>query len=167
MSEHLKQTIADLEAQLAQKLAEVAKTRDTINRVSELAGLPIPYPQVAEPERASGPMRPDQFYGQQLHRAMRSFLEKRQHQGPATVNEIHSALVAGGYQFEVANDENAKRIIRITLTKNSGVFHKLPNGSYGLLGWYPNVKKSSKKNADAETETSADDEEEKASAGGE
>ena len=28
----------------------------------------------------------------------------------------------------------------ITLGKNSGIFHKLPNGRFGMLSWYPNAK---------------------------
>lgn len=149
MSDHLKQTIADLETKLAERLAEVAKIRDTINRVAELAGEPIPYPEVAEPEqRTGGPIRSDEFYGKPLHTAMRAFLEKRgQMLGPASVNEIYDAMVKGGYQFDTANEANAKRVIRITLTKNSGVFHKLPNGAYGLLAWYPSVKKPKKSEA--------------------
>lgn len=164
MSDHLKQTIADLESRLSEKLAEVAKIRDTINRVAELAGESIPYPEVAEPEsRSGGPIRPDEFYGKALHTAMRAFIEKRgQLVGPATVNEIYEAMVKGGYQFDTANDANAKRVIRITLTKNSGVFHKLPNGSYGLLVWYPGVKKPKKSEATEsagtdETNTTTDD----------
>ena len=157
MSDHLKQTIADLETKLADQLAEVAKTRDTINRVSELAGLPLPYPEAAEPKRpAGGPIRPDQFYGQPLHTAMRSFLEGRRHPGPgpATVNEIYAALTAGGYQFDTKSEDNSKRVIRITLTKNSLVFHKLPNGSYGLLAWYPSAKKPKKSGAATSVEGS-------------
>ena len=88
--------------------------------------------------------RPDAYYGQPLHTAIRTYLELREHIGPATVKEIHSAMVDGGYQFETASDVNAQRSIRITLTKNSSVFHKLPNGAYGLLSWYPNAKKPKK-----------------------
>lgn len=160
MSDHLKQTIADLENRLAKQLAEVAKTRETINRVSEVAGLPAPYPEVNEPEKVGGSIRADTFYGQPLHTAMRTYLEMRGKQrGAAVVKEIFEALKSGGFQFEQKDEDNSQRVMRITLTKNSLVFHKLPNGSYGLASWYPSVKanKISKK-ADAVTDDAGVDE---------
>jgi hypothetical protein len=30
--------------------------------------------------------------------------------------------------------------MRISLAKNSSLFHKLPTGKFGLLEWYPNAK---------------------------
>jgi hypothetical protein len=140
MSDHLRLAIADLELKLAEQLKTVAKTKAGINQLAELAGIPAPYADIEEVS-AGAAIRPDQFYGQALHTAMRNYLEWRgKARGPATVNEIFEVLKAGGYQFETKNDDNSKRIIRITLTKNSIVFHKLPNGSYGLLAWYPNAK---------------------------
>jgi DNA-directed RNA polymerase delta subunit len=69
-------------------------------------------------------------------------LERRQiaNVGPATVNEIYDSLVAGGYNFQTKNDDYAKRNLYTTLTKNSSVFHRLPNGLWGLLEWYPDAK---------------------------
>lgn len=87
-------------------------------------------------------IRSDQFYGQPLAAAIRTILEMRrkQERGPATVNEIYGALIEGGFAFDTRNDENAKRGLRVSLTKNSVTFHKLPNGKYGLLDWYPGAK---------------------------
>lgn len=142
MAEHLQKAIAELEAKLAEQLKAAAKTKSGINQLAELAGMTPPYPETEEPT-SGGAIRPDQFYGKPLHTAMRLYLELRGPQrGPATVNEIFEVLRQGGYQFDTKNDDNSKRVIRITLTKNSLVFHKLPNGSYGLLVWYPNVKAS-------------------------
>jgi hypothetical protein len=61
--------------------------------------------------------------------------------GPATVKEIYDALKAGGYKFETKNDANAMRNLRISLTKNTSIFHKLPGGEFGLNEWYPKLKK--------------------------
>lgn len=154
MSEHLTKAIAELEAKLAEQLKSAAKTKSGINQLAELAGLPPPYPDI---EEAVGPsaIRSDQFYGKAMHTAMRELLELRgTARGPATVNEIFDALKAGGYQFDTKSDDNAKRVIRITLTKNSTVFHKLPNGPYGLLAWYPNAKAAKPKKG---TDTSVAD----------
>ena len=61
----------------------------------------------------------------------------------ATVNEIYDGLIAGGYQFDAKDALNAKRGLRISLTKNSSTFYRVPNGRYGLLVWYPNAKAQS------------------------
>ena len=165
MAEHLKQTIADLQDELAKQLAEADVTKQLINRLSARAGLPEPYPDAGEGEGVSVSIQPDTFYGQKLHSAIRTYLQMRKQmkRGPAAVNEIFEALVQGGIQFDTKNDANSKRAIRITLTKNSSVFHKLPNGSYGLLEWYPDVKKTKKSNDngadDSGTEIEEDDDE--------
>ena len=161
-SEHLRMAIQELEAKLREQLAQAAKTKSGINQLAELAGIPIPYPETEE-KVTSRAMRPDVFYGKSLQTAMREYLHMRGPQtGPATVNEIYEALVAGGHQFEAKNEANAKRIIRITLTKRSAIFHKLPNGSYGLLAWYPNAKtakaaKAGKPASPADDETPDDE----------
>jgi hypothetical protein len=158
MSEHLQKAIAELEAKLQEQLKAAAKTKSGINQLAELAGLPAPYPDTEE--RASGgAIRPDQFYGKPLHTAMRAYLDMRgPTRGPATVNDIFDALKLGGFQFDTKSDDNAKRIIRITLTRNTLVFHKLPNGSYGLLAWYPNVKASKTKTKAKESDQQESDE---------
>ena len=121
---------------------KLAEQKRVVNGLCESAGRPLMYQDI---DRASvaqlGNIQPDQYYGQPLATAMRSILEMRKAmgRGPATVREIHDTLVQGGFKFE-AKDENALRGLRQSLTKNSAVFHKLPNGSYGLLEWYPNAK---------------------------
>lgn len=87
-------------------------------------------------------IRNDQFYGQPLATAIREFLQMRKAAGggAASVKEIYDALVRGGFKFEARDDVNAQRGLRQSLTKNSITFHKLPNGNYGLLEWYPNAK---------------------------
>lgn len=115
----------------------------TANSLCALAGKPLLYPDVDNASKSVriGNIQPDQYYGQPLATAMRAILEMRKAvgRGPATVREIYDTLIQGGFKFE-AKDENALRGLRQSLTKNSAVFHKLPNGSYGLLEWYPNAK---------------------------
>lgn len=53
------------------------------------------------------------------------------------------------------DEENAKRGLRVSLTKNSVTFHKLPNGKYGLLDWYPGAK--TKRPRNGTTNDAADD----------
>lgn len=39
--------------------------------------------------------------------------------------------------------------IRQVLRKNSGIFHRLPNGEWGLLAWYERVKQQKQAKAAA------------------
>ena len=54
--------------------------------------------------------------------------------------EVADALVAGGLQFDTLKEVHRLTSLRATLRKNSGIFHKLPNGRSGLLSWYPGVR---------------------------
>jgi hypothetical protein len=139
----LDQTIAMFQAKLRPHEKEVARIRGAINLVCELHGRPPMYPEDAPESDVIGlSIRSDQFYGQPLAAAIRTVLEMRKklNSGPATVNEIYDSLQQGGFAFDTKNDENAKRGLRISLSKNTAVFHKLPNGKFGLLEWYPNAK---------------------------
>ncbi len=49
-------------------------------------------------------------------------------------------MKGGGYKFETASEENAKTGVRNALRTSSSIFHRLPNGHYGLLSWYPSAK---------------------------
>jgi hypothetical protein len=143
MSEHIQKTIADLEEKLKQQLAEVSRSKRTINDLCEMAGLPARYADTEMKDATTvAAMRSDQFYGRPLATAVREYLEMRKasNLGPATVNAIYDALVEGGFKFETTIPENAKRNLRISLAKNTAVFHRLPNGDWGLLDWYPAAK---------------------------
>jgi hypothetical protein len=137
---------AGIEVALA-KLREheilVVETKKTINGMRKLIGEPPMFPDAdVAPSGQVGSFRSDQFYGQPLSTVVRQILEARKdaNLGSAAVNELYQAMLAGGYKFETANEENAKRVLRISLTKNSSIFHRLPNGEYGLRSWYPTVK---------------------------
>lgn len=146
MSDHIRQTIADLQKRLAEDEQKVLDGKRLINQLSEMAGLPKPYIDKELVEPGSGVLltiRSDQFYGQPLASCIREILEMRKalNQGPATTNEIYDALVEGGFEFDTKSDENAKRGLRISISKNTATFHKLPrNGRIGLREWYPNIK---------------------------
>jgi hypothetical protein len=65
---------------------------------------------------------------------------RQQNLGAATVNEIFDALTAGGYTFNTKTDDVGRASLRNSLSKNTVTFHKLPNGRFGMLSWYPNAK---------------------------
>ncbi len=148
MTDHFEQTIAEMQKKLKEQETEVIKTKDMINRLCEYAGKPIIYADnELETSTAIHSIQSDQFYGQPLAKSVRQILEMRKisDTGPATVKEIYEALMQGSYHFDTKNEQNAMRGLRISLTKNALVFHKLPNGRFGLVSWYPNIKKTRNK----------------------
>lgn len=130
-------------AKLRDQQEQVRKTKVLINGLCEMDGRASMFAESdLKTETAVGTGRRDRFYGQPLSTVVRWILEDRQAAdiGPASVSEIYNAMVEGGYRFESDNEENAKRGLRISLTKNSAIFHKLPRGEYGLREWYPAAK---------------------------
>jgi len=144
MAEHILQTLDLVKGQIRDLEAELSEKKRMANSLCELAGAPALYAVTEASEKAALlPSRGDEYYGKTMSPAIRLVLEARQAAGlgPAPVNEIHEALKAGGYQFDAASEANEKKSVRICLTKNSSIFHKLPSGGkYGLLKWYPRVK---------------------------
>jgi hypothetical protein len=75
------------------------------------------------------------------------------------VDAIYTAMLAGGFLFDAKNDATARRSMAISLAKNSTTFHRLPNGDFGLLEWYPNIPartKANGKDADEDEEAVAE-----------
>jgi hypothetical protein len=144
MSEAIKGAIAELQNQIQNWEREIAETKRVCNTLAQRAGLPPIYADADLQAKASvTTMRRDQFYGKTLTAGMKEYLQMRgaANLGPATVNDIFDGLAQGGFDHGSANDDNAKRVIRITLTKNSYLFHRLPDDKhFGLTEWYPNVK---------------------------
>jgi len=143
MSNPVLQTLDLVKQQIRELEQKLFEHKRMANSLCELAQIPSAYAQVEIGDQvASFPSRGDEYYGMTMSRAIRLVLEARRNSevGPATVAEIHQALKAGGYRFDAASDANEKKSVRICLTKNSSLFHKLPNGKYGLLKWYPRAK---------------------------
>jgi len=144
MREEMKPAIDALLSELTEQEKQVVDTKLLINRLCTKAGMDPMFPDVATGAGTAtvGSIRPDSFYGKVLNTAAREYLEMRKaaNLGPATPREVYEALVKGGYESDAKDDVTATTIVRATLRKNSSIFHRLPNGTYGLLGWYPNAK---------------------------
>lgn len=125
----IRQEVENLESELTAK-------KKMANSLSEMYGLDPLYSGVEE----EGPkaLRADEFYGQPLSTVVRKVLKRVG--SASTVRAIYETMVAGGFKFDAKNDDNAIRSLRISLTKNAATFHRLPNGTYGLLEWYPSVR---------------------------
>lgn len=143
MSEHVEQTIQMVQQQVQELEQQASDKKKMVNSLCSLIGQPPIYADAAmAPAGGIRPLRADEYYGKGLASAMRMVLDRREsaNLGPASVNDIYDALVAGGCKFETKNEENAKRGLYNALAKNSAMFHRLPNGLWGLLAWYPGAK---------------------------
>lgn len=125
---------------------QAAELRNTINLLCRRAGLEQRYAEIDSSAHAAAAtsIKPDTFYGKRMQTAAREYLEmrKRAESGPAKPREIFDALTMGGFRFDTKDETNSLVSLRAMLRKNSGTFHKLPNGEYGLKAWYPNAKPS-------------------------
>jgi hypothetical protein len=158
MDADTRSAITVLQSRIRSKEEDVIRLKRTVNEIYVDAGEEAPYPNISSAEMASdlSSLRSDLFYGQTISGAAKAYLEIRKSagQGAASVNEIYAALKKGGFPFEAKDDENAKNGLRVSLRKNSSIFHRLPgSGDYGLLTWYEKPKAA--KNGDNEDKASS------------
>ena len=143
MKDEFKPAIAALQNKLAELERAAAETKRSINQLCALAEAPPLYVNIdSESKPSITSLRSDQFYGKVLNTAAREYLDIRKsgNLGPATPREIYEALIGGGFKFDTKSEVNAITALRQVLRKNSSIFHRLPQGDYGLLSWYPNAK---------------------------
>jgi hypothetical protein len=153
MSNDILNTIEVLTSKVRAKEEEANKLKKLVNELCEEVEIPVRYPHISEGGAAISGIRSDQFYGQTLTAAIRNYLELRKaaNLGAASSGEIFGAIKDGGYKFGTNNEDNAKISLGNALRKSSSIFHRLPNGSYGLLAWYPNAKELPDGNATGKT----------------
>ena len=137
-----------MQAQIRKNEEEAARMKKLVNQICQFAGMPLPYAD-AELEVAAGAglaVRRNSFFGRPLTTVVREYLEMRQRagSGAAKLNEIMDALKEGGYDLSTVSakgDGEQRRGVAISLAKNSTTFVRLPTGDYGLVDWYPNIKR--------------------------
>ncbi len=137
--------IAKLERSIEEYEQKIRALRTAINTMCENAGLKLRYAEadlVASGAVKVSQIQDDTFYGKKQTAAMREYLEMRKAQGigPASPREIYEAIKQGGYQFETKDETVALVGLRALLRTQPNVFHKLPQGTYGLTAWYPDAK---------------------------
>jgi hypothetical protein len=142
MSDDILNTIEVLTNRVAAKEEEANKLKKLVNELCAEAGVAIRYATISQPGSTISAIRSDEYYGQTLTAAIRNYLERRKaaNLGAASVAAIYNAIKDGGYKFETNSEENAKISVGNALRKTSSIFHRLPNGEYGLLAWYPSAK---------------------------
>jgi hypothetical protein len=150
--------IAKLEHSIEEYEHKIRALRAAINTMCEDAGESPRYADALSMSGSGGTttstakiskIQDDTFYGKKQTPAMREYLEMRKAlgMGPATPREIYEAIKSGGYQFETKDETVALVGLRALLRTQPNVFHKLPQGTYGLTSWYPDAKRQSSNNA--------------------
>jgi hypothetical protein len=152
MSNELQGAITVLVGRIEQKAQEVAEMKRTVNSLCLAADQPILYSDadlVVKGSTALPSLDPDEFYGKPPTTAARLYLEKRNKAVP--LDEILSALENGGFDFDNQNwpEDQRLRHLGSSMGKNSLIFHRLPNDTWGLLKWYPTVEKAKKRTTKA------------------
>lgn len=146
MKAELGPAVEALRNQLREQLAEADETRKTINNLLKRMGEEPEFPeaevnqQQATMRISSGAVvRADQYYGKPFATAAQEYLERRKE--ACSAEEILRGLEQGGFDFKALHwgENDRLRSLAISLAKNNQKFHKLPNKTFGLLAWYPNV----------------------------
>jgi len=125
-----------LQEQLQSLVRDVAERKRMINSLRASIGEPPLYSDVVVEQLGDAVGRADEFYGQPLSTCVRAYLERRKQ--ACTAAEILAGLQRGGFDFDAAGwkEKDRLRILAVTLAKNTKTFHKLPNGTFGLISWY-------------------------------
>lgn len=157
MDEHLSTIMEQAKRKLAEQEQAVVDSKKFINQLCQFGELPplFKLDDSGPSALGIGAIQSDTFYGKSATTAVREFLEMRKASGlgAASYGEIIQALETGGFDFATLSPDKdiAKRAVTITLGKNSSIFHKLPNGNWGLLAWYPEAKEKKKQKFEATT----------------
>lgn len=155
MSDHIQKTLDDALAELKKHEEAVLFSKKFINQLCNFGKLPIMFPDLDEFQSAQkSAVRRNSFYGQPLATCVGQYLEWRAASGlvrEAKLDEILGALKDGGFDLSTVSKDpdGQKRGVAITLSKNTNKFHRLPNGDFGLMVWYPNVKAKKEKPSDS------------------
>lgn len=159
MSDRLSGAVEELEIQLQEQLQEVSNTKKLINSLLKRTGQPPRYPDTSV--ETAGPIRKDVYYGKPLATAVQMVLERMG--GAATAADILKSLEDGAFDFRPLKWTDAMRLrnLAISMAKNTKAFHKLPNGTFGLVSWYDAATINASKQERAEkAEDKADEESE-------
>jgi len=162
MSTELQGAVNVLVGRIEQKARELTDMKRMVNSLCRELGQAELYSDADLVDRASAArptLDPDQFYGKPPTTAAREYLERRMK--AVKLDEILDALERGGFDFDAQGWTEAQRLRHLgsSLGKNSVMFHRLPNDTWGLVKWYPNVVKDKKRvKPNGKQETSVTDE---------
>lgn len=157
-------------AQIEEHAAATHRLKHFVNEADKLEGREPRFSDLNESTLNASPAtvqtaikkwQPGAFFNKPFSAAVRSILLARAPNGganPASVDEIHDALVQGSFNFSVNSLDAQKNSIRISLGKNSAAFIRLPNSDlFGLVEWYGRPKKGKKASGSNGNMDSVDD----------
>ncbi|OGP20090.1 MAG: hypothetical protein A2X91_09900 [Deltaproteobacteria bacterium GWB2_65_81] len=130
--------VEQLTAELEDLLRQATKKKEAINVLYESMGEETPYKDVGSEAAGARTLRPDQYYGKPFASVAQEFLNMRKR--ACTSEEITKGLEQGGFDF-TWKEGDRNRVVAVSLAKNTAVFHRLPNGTFGLLEWYPEAQR--------------------------
>jgi hypothetical protein len=163
MTQHeLMPAITILERKVDEAERKALELMSALNVLRGEAGLPPRAAGVSSAGSESSPIstqiKADTFFGKKQQTAIRQYLDMRRAQGlgPAKPREIYDALLAGGYQYDAKNAEIALVGMRALLRKRTETFVQLNNGTYGLVAWYPDLKRQKVSSASSSNGADAD-----------
>lgn len=148
MSTELQGAIDVLVKRIEVKAQELTESKRMVNSLCREAGIPVLYSDADLSVKGSAgipSLDPDEFYGKPPTTAARMYLEKRNK--AVALDEILHALESGGFDFDAQgwSEDQRLRHLGSSMGKNSIIFHRLPNDTWGLLKWYPTVEKAKKR----------------------
>jgi hypothetical protein len=155
MSDTIRAAAEELKREITQKvevlksdpnMTEVLKLHQALNTLEQVTGDPLTTlaKLFGMEDRASVSMRPDEFYGLQPLEAAKRYLKKRGEARP--FQEIVDAIVAGGCRSADGND------LRISLARSTYEIAKVGQDLYGLVEFYPHIRRGKKKKTETLSE---------------
>lgn len=136
----------------------VTGKKQAINVLYETLGDSPPYLH-EEDLGAKQSIKRDQFFRKGFAPAASAFLKIKGH--ACTAEEVLRGLEEGGFDFPWEESDRL-RSVAISLAKNSVLFQKLPNNTFGLLSWYgPETQTRRKRTVKNNVEIEEDDSEPK------
>ena len=147
-------TLRRIEAEIAE-LQAVARYHRRLLGVSEDAAAQSPAKANAPAGSRRDPMAEvseGEFYGMSGPKATRALLERMGRSHPLKTREIFNAVKKGGVNVSSEN------VLYRSLFRESGQFHNVGRGVWGLRAWYPNAPlRSSKKGNGEPSDVLSDD----------
>ena len=146
MSQEYSSATKGLLEKLEELQREVISVKNAINLLREMEDKdPLFGEEELGLKKSSRNIRPDQYYGKPFATAVREYLESVD--SACVARQIIEGLTEGGFDFKAQGWEEGSllRTVSMMLGKNNKTFHRLPNNTYGLLRWYPEIEKRNKK----------------------
>ena len=142
-SEEVRQKLRLLASELMadQKMTELRKLLIGLNTLEDLCNQPktnmLSFFDLGEHHKSEISISPDEFYGLDALEAAKRYLKKRGKSAP--FREIVAAIKAGG------GDPGGEDRLRLSLARSTWEIAKVSDDVFGLLEFYPHIKRGAKK----------------------